>query len=28
MADAAHTGRPYQTVLDPPPGHGPRHVSA
>jgi hypothetical protein len=28
MAEAAHTGRPYQTVLDPPPGHGPRHVSA
>ncbi len=25
MAEAANTGQPYQTVLDPPPGHGPRH---
>ena len=25
MAEAEHTGRPYQTILDPPPGHGPRH---
>lgn len=25
MAEAARTGRPHQTVLDPPPGHGPRH---
>jgi hypothetical protein len=25
MADAARTGAPYQTILDPPPGHGPRH---
>lgn len=25
MAEAARTGMPYQTVLDPPPGHGPRH---
>jgi hypothetical protein len=25
MAIAIATGRPYQTVLDPPPGHGPRH---
>lgn len=26
MADAIRTGEPYRTVLDPPPGHGPRHV--
>jgi hypothetical protein len=25
MAEAVRTGVPYQTVLDPPPGHGPRH---
>jgi hypothetical protein len=25
MAEAAHTGRPYETILHPPPGHGPRH---
>ncbi len=25
MADVIRTGAPYQTVLDPPPGHGPRH---
>jgi hypothetical protein len=25
MADAIRTGKPYQTPLDPPPGHGPRH---
>jgi len=25
MADAIRTGEPYQTILDPPPGHGPRH---
>lgn len=25
MADAVRTGEPYRTVLDPPPGHGPRH---
>jgi hypothetical protein len=25
MADAARTGHPYQTIVDPPPGHGPRH---
>jgi hypothetical protein len=25
MAEAARAGRPYQTILDPPPGHGPRH---
>jgi hypothetical protein len=25
MAEAARAGRSYQTVLDPPPGHGPRH---
>ena len=25
MADATRTGNPYQTILDPPPGHGPRH---
>lgn len=25
MAEAGRTGVPYQTVLDPPPGHGPRH---
>jgi hypothetical protein len=26
MADAARTGHAYQTVLDPPPGRGPRHL--
>jgi len=25
MTEAARTGVPYETVLDPPPGHGPRH---
>ncbi len=25
MAEATRTGLPYQTLLDPPPGHGPRH---
>jgi hypothetical protein len=25
MAEAIETGKPYQTVLDPPPGKGPRH---
>ena len=25
MAEAVRTGEPYQTILDPPPGHGPRH---
>lgn len=25
MADAARTGTPYRSRLDPPPGHGPRH---
>jgi hypothetical protein len=25
MAEAIRTGKPYQTVLDPPPGQGPRH---
>ena len=25
IADATQTGKPYQTILDPPPGHGPRH---
>ncbi|MDQ2880211.1 MAG: SAM-dependent methyltransferase [Actinomycetota bacterium] len=25
MADALHTGEPYRTVLNPTPGHGPRH---
>jgi hypothetical protein len=25
MADAGRTGRPYETILDPPPGQGPRH---
>ena len=25
MAEAARTGRAYQTILDPPPGQGPRH---
>jgi hypothetical protein len=25
MAEAIGTGEPYQTILDPPPGHGPRH---
>ena len=25
MSEAIRTGEPYQTVLDPPPGHGPRH---
>jgi hypothetical protein len=26
MTEAARTGHPYQTALDPPPGHGPRHT--
>ncbi|MGH7929739.1 MAG: Eco57I restriction-modification methylase domain-containing protein, partial [Candidatus Binatia bacterium] len=25
MAEAIRTGQPYQTILDPPPGQGPRH---
>jgi hypothetical protein len=25
MAQATRTGKPYRTILDPPPGHGPRH---
>ncbi|MGH3182752.1 MAG: hypothetical protein ACRDOE_12730, partial [Streptosporangiaceae bacterium] len=25
MAEAIRTGEPYQTVLDPPAGYGPRH---
>ena len=25
MAEAIRTGKPYQTILDPPPGRGPRH---
>jgi hypothetical protein len=25
MSEAIRSGAPYQTVLDPPPGHGPRH---
>ena len=25
IAEAMRTGVPYQTILDPPPGHGPRH---
>ncbi len=25
MAEAARTGQPYRTILDPPPGRGPRH---
>ena len=25
MAEAMRTGKPYQTILDPPPGSGPRH---
>ncbi|MGH3783235.1 MAG: hypothetical protein ACRDRO_22105 [Pseudonocardiaceae bacterium] len=25
MAEAIRTGEPYQTILDPPPGQGPRH---
>ena len=25
MAEAVRTGAPYQTILDPPPGQGPRH---
>ena len=25
MAESTRTGTPYQTILDPPPGHGPRH---
>ena len=27
MAEAIRTGVPYQTILDPPPGHGPRHAA-
>jgi hypothetical protein len=27
MAEAERTGRPYETVLDPPPGEGPRHLA-
>ena len=25
LSDAIETGQPYRSVLDPPPGHGPRH---
>jgi hypothetical protein len=25
MAEAERSGRRYETILDPPPGHGPRH---
>ena len=25
MAEATRTGKPYQTILDPPPAHGSRH---
>jgi hypothetical protein len=25
MAEAIRTGVPYRSMLDPPPGHGPRH---
>lgn len=25
LAEAARTGHAYETILDPPPGHGPRH---
>ena len=25
ISEAIRTGEPYQTILDPPPGHGPRH---
>jgi hypothetical protein len=28
MAEAMRTGVPYQTILDPPPGEGPRHPAA
>ncbi len=28
MAEAARTGRAYQTILDPPPGFGPRHLAS
>ncbi|MHB1430532.1 MAG: Eco57I restriction-modification methylase domain-containing protein [Streptosporangiaceae bacterium] len=27
MAEAAQANKPYQTILDPPPGHGPRHAA-
>jgi hypothetical protein len=27
MAEAERTGRSYQTILDPPPGEGPRHLA-
>ncbi len=27
MTDAIRTGEPYRTVLDPPPGHSPRHAA-
>ena len=27
MAEATRTGTSYQTILDPPPGHGPRHLA-
>lgn len=26
MAEAIETGQPYETRIDPPPGHGPRHA--
>lgn len=28
MAKATETGEPYRTILDPPPGHGPRHPAS
>ena len=28
MAEATKSGQAYQTVLDPPPGHGPRHAAS
>jgi hypothetical protein len=27
MADAIRVGAPYRTIVDPPPGHGPRHAA-
>jgi N-6 DNA Methylase len=27
MAEATRTGKPYETILAPPPGHGPRHAA-
>lgn len=28
MAEATRTGKAYETILDPPPGHGPRHPAS